>query len=64
MLHSETFVRIVHADRVRDLERMATARRLLAPVESPAPTRVPEPGQRVAPSTGRGACGDSAGVPA
>ena len=38
MFHSETLARVIHADRVRDLERAAEDRRLLA-----GPDPVPEP---------------------
>jgi hypothetical protein len=63
MLHSETFARAVHADRMRDLEREAKARLLLAPVEPPAPLRITQQAPRTSPTIGRGPCADSAGVP-
>jgi hypothetical protein len=35
MFHSETLARVIHADRVRDLERAANERRMLTDVEIP-----------------------------
>ena len=70
MLHSETIARIIQADRERDLERAARERRLLTPTDEPILRREPAIGPWVAPSsrrdpsTSRGACGDSAGLPA
>jgi hypothetical protein len=64
MLHSEMFLRAVYADRVRDLERAARDRRLMAAADEPVPERQPSSRQRVVPSTGQGARGDSAGQPA
>lgn len=42
MFHSETLARVIHADRVRDLERGAEAQRLLAPADVVAPTEPPQ----------------------
>lgn len=40
MFHLETLARTIHADRVRDMERAATERRLLAPDDDAVePTR-------------------------
>ena len=64
MLHSETIARTIHSDRVRDLERAARDRRLLAAADEPVSERQPASRSRVAPATGRGACGDSVGLPA
>jgi len=64
MLHSETIARIIHADRMRDLERAARDRRLLAPPDELVTDRQPINRPRLAPATGRNACGDSAGLPA
>jgi hypothetical protein len=63
MFHSETMARVIHADRVRDLERAARDRRLLA---EPDPTAsIPALNRRpVAATPARSGCGDSAGVPA
>jgi hypothetical protein len=64
MQHSELFLRAVYTDRVRDLERAARDRRLMAPADEPVQNRLPVTQPRVAPATGRNPCGDSAGVPA
>jgi hypothetical protein len=64
MLHSETIARVIHADRVRDLERAARDHRLLAPADELVTDRQPINRPRVSPATGRNACGDSAGLPA
>jgi hypothetical protein len=63
MFHSETMARVIHADRVRDLERAARDRRLLA--EPDSATVVPGLNRRaIAATPARTGCGDSAGVPA
>ena len=63
MFHSETVARVIHADRMRDLERAARDRRLLAdPVEESA-WPVPTIATRLAPAVRR-PCGDSARLPA
>jgi hypothetical protein len=61
LLHSETIGRIVHADRMRDLERTARERRLMTPEEDPLPARDLTVPTRVAPVPSRGG---SAGQPA
>ena len=63
MFFSETLARVIHADRVRDLERAARDHRLLA-ANDPEPEREPAAKVRVAPAAKQSACGDSAGVPA
>lgn len=65
MLHSETLGRIIHADRMRDLDRAARDRRLMTPAEEPIPVREQAVRPVVAPTPSRGAArGDSAGLPA
>jgi hypothetical protein len=64
MFLSETVVRAIHADRMRDLERAARNHRLLADAAENAPAREVAPAVRVANPTKQAACGDSAGVPA
>jgi hypothetical protein len=64
MLHSETIARIIHADRVRDLERAARDHRLLAPAVEPVTDRQPINRPQVVPAPARSARGDSAGLPA
>jgi hypothetical protein len=54
----------IHADRVRDLERAVRDHRLLTANDDAAPVQEPSRAVRVAPSTNRPACGDSAGQPA
>ena len=63
MFHSETMARVIHADRVRDLERAARDRRLLAGPDSTAsiPAVIRRP---IAATPARPGRGDSAGVPA
>jgi hypothetical protein len=63
MLHSETLGRIIHAERMRDLERAARDRRLLMPADEPLPIRESAIRPRIAPTAGRGAHGDSASQP-
>ena len=46
MFHSETLARVIHADRVRDLERAAEAHRLLAATDdevAPVPPALAQP---------------------
>ena len=63
MFHSETMARVIHADRVRDLERAAHNRRLLAAIDSPVP--IPPVDRRPITATpARSGRGGSAGVPA
>ena len=64
MFFSETVARAIHADRVRDLERAARERRLLAANEDETVARVPATPVAALPATKRSGCGDSAGVPA
>lgn len=75
MFHSETLARTIHADRVRDMERAATERRLLArdddAVESAGLvgarstlTRPATPALAAAGSTRTAPCDRSAGIPA
>ena len=65
MLHSETMARAVHADRLRDLDRIARERRLLVPPDVSEAIRLGTPGSRRASAPPRQpGCGDSAGVPA
>ena len=65
MFHSETMARVVHADRVRDLDRIAHERRLLAPADATEVTRqVAADPRHASASANRPGCGDSAGVPA
>ena len=62
MFHSETMARVIHADRVRDLERAARDRRLLAGPDSAA--SIPVVTRRTIAPTPARQPGDSAGVPA
>ena len=64
MFLSETVAQAVHADRVRDLERAARDRRLLAADDEVVSRPEPQNRIRVAPATSRPACSDSAGQPA
>ncbi|MEA2519142.1 MAG: hypothetical protein QOF49_1222 [Chloroflexota bacterium] len=55
MFHSETLARVIHADRVRDLERTSTERRLLTAADpigngrrEPATRRGVEPSRPIA----------------
>jgi hypothetical protein len=64
MFHSETIARVIHADRMRDLERAARNRRLLSdPLEESA-WPAPSIATRVVPPVARRPCGDSARLPA
>jgi hypothetical protein len=64
MLQSETIAWAIHADRMRDLERVARERRLLTPVDPPRPNQQPATDPGLAAPSRRPACGDSAGAPA
>ncbi len=64
MLHQEMVAWAIHTDRVRDIERAVRDHRLLAVNDDAEPAREPATLARVAPSTNRPACGDSAGQPA
>ena len=64
MLHQRMVAWAIHADRVRDIERAVRDHRLLAANDEPLPAREPARLDRVAPTTNRPACGDSAGQPA
>jgi len=65
MFLSQTVAQVIHADRVRDLERVARERRLLA-ANDEFVSRSSEPVDRVrvAPAPNRPACDSSAGQPA
>ncbi len=64
MFPSETVARTIHADRVRDLERAARDRRLLAePTEESAWPAATIPARGAVP-VARRPCGDSARLPA
>jgi len=54
----------IHNDRVRDIERAVRDHRLLTANDDAEPVREPAKAVRVAPSTNRPVCGDSAGQPA
>ena len=63
MFHSETMARVIHADRVREMERAARDRRLLARPDSAA--SIASLNRRaIAATPARTGRGDSAGVPA
>jgi hypothetical protein len=64
MFHSETVIRAIHADRVRDLERAARDHRMLAEGD-PEPARRPAAAAVQATPAARSACGGStSGQPA
>jgi hypothetical protein len=64
MFHSETLARVIHADRVRDMERAAKDHRLLAaaeiPEESAPPVRLPRATVTSRPSARDGSTGFAA----
>jgi hypothetical protein len=64
MFQSETLAWAIHADRIRDLERVARERRMLAASDDSRPAQRPVVTERATTSTGRPACGDSANAPA
>lgn len=64
MLHSETLARVIHADRVRELERAARDRRLMSGPTDPLPSRLQSSFRRPAPAPRRNPCTDPANVPA
>ena len=64
MLHSVTLARVIHADRVRDLERAARDRRLLGGSTDPVPPSLSSSFVRSVPGARRNPCGDSANAPA
>jgi len=64
MLHSETLARVIHADRVRDLERSARDHRLLSGSTEPVAPSLSSSFVRSVPGARRNPCGDSANVPA
>ena len=63
MFHSETLARVIHADRMRDLERAARDRRLLAPADEVEATRASVARPRAASAASRRGCGESARQP-
>jgi hypothetical protein len=63
MFPSEAVARVIHAERVRDLERAARERRMLAPAEDQRPEPlVRVPSEPAGPATDRS--GQAARVPA
>ena len=64
MLHQGMVAWAIHTDRVRDIERAVRDHRLLTVNDDAEPAREPAKLVRVAPSTNRPACSDSAGQPA
>jgi hypothetical protein len=64
MFDSETLGRVIHADRVRDLERAARDHRLLSAAADERFDRPSDVRVQAIPSAKRPACGDSAGQPA
>jgi hypothetical protein len=65
MFHSETIARVIHADRMRELERTARERRLLVPDDEPVVERIQPVLRGVATVPARTPCGDTtAGLPA
>ena len=68
MLSSEPLMRVLYADRMKDLERVARERRMLEPAAEPTrPTLAAVPVRAARPTgprtAGRGSCGDSATAP-
>ena len=64
MLHQGMVAWAIHTNRVRDIERAVRNHRLLTVNDDAELEREPAKQVRVAPSTNRPACGDSAGQPA
>lgn len=64
MFQSEMVARAIYADRVRDIERAARERRLLAPVEAPRSVAARTTSTSPSTTSRRAACGDSAGAAA
>ena len=64
MLDSEMLARVIHADRVRVLERAARDRRLLSANAEDLRTGDPAPLSLPRPAAKQPACGGSAGIPA
>ena len=64
MLHGETLARAIHADRVRDLDRAARERRMLAGPADVMPAKLGRRALEPARAAPAAPCGESAGVPA